>query len=260
LVIDAGRLAPLIGTFSSRRFSTRNPLIGMPDGYSLQYPVGAQVSGETRRFDYRAGLVSLPADHIGYVPTATPRLRPVVGGGFTPFVGTRIGASFTVGPYLNRSFASAQLGGRAWSAYHQRVTALDASFSHGYLETHAEYARGSYDVPGHARAVSGFTYYAEAKYTLTPRVFVAARAERNKYPFIRPTASGTWIANLTDFIDGELGAGYRVSAGTLLKTSVRSDRWWVRSGAAGFRGQGGYALAMQLSQAFDVLAWLDRGR
>ncbi|HEY5063017.1 MAG TPA: hypothetical protein VII52_15865, partial [Gemmatimonadaceae bacterium] len=40
LVFDAGRLTPVIGTFASRRFSTRNPLIGLPDGYSLDYPLG----------------------------------------------------------------------------------------------------------------------------------------------------------------------------------------------------------------------------
>jgi hypothetical protein len=259
-VVDVGRLTPLIGTFATRRFSTRNPLIGVPDGYSLQYPLGVKVSGEMRRFDYRAAMVSLPADHVGYVPKATARLRPAVGGGFTPIVGARIGASFTVGPYLNNSIAATQLAGRSWSAYDQRVVALDAAFSRGYLETHAEYARGSYDIPGRANPVSGVTYYGEAKYTLSPRFFLAARAERNKYPFIRPTTSANWVANLTDFVDGEAGGGYRLSASALFKLTVRGDRWWVRSGATGFRGQGGYAVAMQLSQAFDVLDWFARDR
>jgi hypothetical protein len=259
-VVDAGRLTPLIGTFSTRRFSTRNPLIGIPDGYSLQYPAGVKVSGETKHFDYRAAMVSLPADHLGYVPRATARLRPAVGGGFTPVVGTRIGASFTVGPYLNHSIAATQLAGKSWSSYDQRVLAFDLAFARGYLETHAEYAHGSYDVPNRAKPVSGFTYYGEAKYTLSPRFFLATRAERNKYPFIRPTTSQNWIANLTDFVDGEVGGGYRVTASTLFKLSGRVDRWWVRSGATGFRGRGGYAIAAQLSQAFDVLEWFDRNR
>jgi hypothetical protein len=256
-VVDAGRLTPLIGTFSTRRFSTRNPLIGIPDGYSLQYPLGVKVSGETRHFDYRAAMVTLPADHLGYVPKATPRLRPAIGGGFTPITGARIGASFSVGPYLNKGIDATQLAGKSWSAYDQHIVALDASFSHGYLETHAEYARGSYDVPGRASAVSGFTYYGEAKYTFTPRFFLAARGERNKYPFIRPTSTANWVANLTDFVDGEVGGGYRLGTSTLLKLSVRGDRWWVRAGAGGFRGQGGHAIALQVSQAFDVLDWFD---
>jgi len=260
LVFDAGRLTPIIGTFASRRFSTRNPLIGLPDGYSLDYPLGVEMFGETRHFDYRAAIVSLPADHAGYVPAPTPRLRPAVGGGVTPFVGLRIGGSFTVGPYLNRDLTATQTGGRPWTDFQQRVVALDATFSRGYLETHAEFARGNYDVPGRDHGITGYTYYGEAKYTLSPRFFVAARGERNRYPYISSTATPSWIAALTDFVDGEVGAGYRLAASTLLKASVRGDRWSVRAGAPGFRGQGGHAIAMQLSQAFDVMDWLRPSR
>src|SRR6476619_1945987 len=52
-VIDAGKIAPVVGTVAARRYSTRNPLIGMPDGYPLQYPLGVQASGARGRFDYR---------------------------------------------------------------------------------------------------------------------------------------------------------------------------------------------------------------
>jgi hypothetical protein len=72
--------------------------------------------------------------------------------------------------------------------------------------------------------------------------------------------TAAWAARLTDFVDGEFGGGYRLSASTLLKSSIRSDRWWVRQSATGFRGQGGYALALQVSQAFDVVDWFDRNR
>jgi len=67
-----GRLPPIVGTFAPRQFSTRNPLIGTPDGYSLEYPLAVEVSGELRHFDYRAAMVSLPASHMNYVPMPTP--------------------------------------------------------------------------------------------------------------------------------------------------------------------------------------------
>jgi hypothetical protein len=259
LVFDAGRLPPIVGTFAPRQFSTRNPLIGSPDGYSLEYPLAIEVSGEMRHFDYRAAMVSLPASHLDYVPRPTPRLRPAIGGGFTPMTGLRIGASFTIGPYLNNSYSSAALAGRSWTAYDQRIAALDFAFAHGYLETHAEYARGSYDVPGRATAIVGATYYGEVKYTLSPRFFVAARAERNRYPFIRPFGTN-WVARITDFTDGEIGGGFRLTASTLLKASARGDRWWFPTGASGFRGTGGPAVAVQVSQAFDVASWFDHRR
>ncbi len=256
-VLDAGRITPVIWTFAGRHFSTRNPLIGSPDGYSIEYPYGIKLSGEATHADYRVALVSLPTTHVNYQPSPTARLRPAVGFGVTPIVGLRIGASFTAGPYLNSGLDSVLPTTTPWADYDQRLAAVDFTFSRGYLETHAEGARGSYDVPGRASPITGFTYYGEAKYTLSPRFYVAARVERNKYPFIRRTTTA-WIARLTDFVDGEAGVGVRLTSTTLLKGSYLADRWWVGPGAPGFRGQGGHAFAIQLSQAFDVMGMLER--
>ena len=256
LVVDAGRLTPVIGTFAPRRFSNRNPLIGQPDGYSLDYPEGIEASGEFPHFDYRAALVSLPATHEGYTPSPSRSLRPAIGAGVTPFTGLRIGTSFTIGPYLNKFTDQALLAGKNWSDYDQRLLAFDFAFSRGYLETHAEFAYGSYDVPGRSKSLMGVTYYGEAKYTFTPRFFLAARAERNRYPFIRPLTM-SWVAKPTDFVDGEIGAGYRLRSKTLIKASVAADRWWVSPSGA-FLGTGGRAFALQLSQEFDVLGLLER--
>jgi hypothetical protein len=259
IVVDGGKLQPLVGTFAPRHFSNRNPLIGSPDGYSLEYPYGVEASGEIGWFDYRAAMVTLPSTHENYTPVPKARLRPAIGAGIRPLPGLRIGGSFTVGPYLNGTYTAAQLGGESWTEYHQRVVAADVAYAHGYLETHAEAARGSYDVPGRAAPIVGWTYYGEAKYTLSPRWFVAARVERNDYPFVRGTAT-TWVARLTDFVDGEVGIGYRVSPTTLFKSSIRGDRWWVSPTATAFRGQGGPAFAVQLSQSFDVVGWFNRAQ
>jgi hypothetical protein len=254
LTLDAGKLQPVIGTFAPRHFSNRNPLIGTPDAYSLEYPVGVVLSGAFKAVDFRGGAVSLPATHAGYVPPTTARLRPALGAGYTPVIGVRIGGSWTAGPYLNEDLAPAVLRGASWTQYRQQVFALDARASHGYLETFAEAARASFDVPGRD-AITGYTYYGEAKYTFTPRFYLAARAERNVYPFIRP-ATTDWIARRIDFVNGEVGAGYRVMATTLLKLSFRGDRWWVPENAAGFLGQGGPAVALQVSQSMDLKALL----
>src|SRR3954468_15932190 len=101
LMLDAGKIQPVIGTFAPRHFSNRNPLIGAPDAYSLTYPLGVVLSGDFKHADFRAAAVSLPPTHSGYEPAATPRLRPAVGAGITPVVGVRFGASWTDGPYLN---------------------------------------------------------------------------------------------------------------------------------------------------------------
>lgn len=254
-VLTGGRLTPIIGTFAPRHFSTRNPLIGEPDGYSLDYPLGIEASGEFSLFDYRAAMVSLPTTHDYYEPKPTPRLRPAIGGGITPITGLRLGGSFTAGSYLNRGIDTVQLFGKSWDDYQQQVVAADLAYSRGYLETHAEAARGTYDIPG-ANAITGITYYGEVKYTFTPRLYLATRVERNDYPFIRPGTT-VWAARLTDFADAEIGGGYRLGPSTLLKISWRGDRWWVKPGS-GFRGTGGHALAFQFSHAFDVMQWINR--
>jgi len=260
LVVDVGRIPALIGTFASRRFSNRNPLIGEPDGYPAQYPYGALVSGASGIFDYRAGMVSLPAVHEEYTPPPKEKLRPAFGVGITPVVGVRLGGSFTSGPYLNDTLTASQLAQQSWDSYHQRVTAADLSVSVGYAELFAEYGRSSYEVPRRAERVYGDAYYVEAKYTVTPRLYVAARVGRNNYPFIAPVSPTFWVARNTDFHDEELGVGFRVSVRTLAKASYRQDNWKVDAGNQAFVRPGGKAVAVQLSQTFDVMDWVDRIR
>jgi hypothetical protein len=256
--IEGGRLQHIVGAFAARRLSFRNPLIGTPDGYATAYPYGVVASGTAGRVDYRAGILSLPLSHPDYVPVPSASPRPAFGLGITPFMGFRVGVSGTVGPYLNRELGPAQLAGREWRDYHQRVVAADAQLSFGYLETHAEAARGSYDVPGRADAILGYSGYVEGKYTLAPRFYLATRVERNDYPFILPLANGQWVAVRSAFSDVELGGGYRPTSSTLLKLSIRADRW-TRSTNVGAPQANGYAVVMQGSQTFDLVE-MARGR
>lgn len=259
-VIDAGKITHPMGAFSSRRFSTRNPLIGAPDGYTSQYPWGAEVFGSGKIVDYRAAIVSLPLVHEGYVPEPGTSLRPVVGMGITPYVGFRIGASATWGSYLNDEFSPALLAGKSWKSYHERLFGADVQFSHDYFELRSEWTYSSYDVPKRADAISGNDIYIEAKQAVGPRLYFAARVERNRYPFVGTFTipAGTfWTSSRTDFDNGEVGAGYRVTASTLVKFSYRADKWQRTPQNRDFVGPGGHAIGVQVSQSFDVLSLLD---
>jgi hypothetical protein len=250
--IEGGRIQHVVGSFASRRLSFRNPLVGAPDGYASAYPYGVVASGTVRMLDYRAGIISLPLSHPDYTPPPSAAPRPAFGAGITPFTGLRVGVSGTVGPYLNRDLTSTQLGAAGWRKFHQRILAVDLQLSSGYFEGHAEAARGSYDVPGRADAILGYNGYLEGKYTFTPRFYLATRVERNDYPFILPLSGAQWIAVRSAFSDVELGGGYRPTSTTLLKLSLRGDRW-TRSPNYGAPQANGYAVAMQLSQLFDLV-------
>lgn len=256
LVMDAGRIAHPVGAFAARRHANRNPLVGAPDAYPVQYPLGVQLSGMLGIVDYRAAVVSLPVADERYLPEPSARARPALGVGVTPAIGVHVGVSGTWGPYLGDDLAAPQLAGRPWHAYQQRIAAVDAKFTRGYLEVHGEMAVARYDVPdsaaGASSVVNGFTWYGEAKYTVTPRVFVATRIERNDYAYIQPRDGG-WTASPTNMYNGELGAGYRFGAHTLLKASARADRWKVGPELRPMLPDG-LAFALQLSRSFEAFA------
>jgi len=147
---------------------------------------------------------------------------------------------------------------RIGRGHQQRVGAVDFKLSAGFFELISEAGWSRYDVPQRG-TVDGMAYYAEGKYTFTPRLFVATRLERNDYPFIA-LFGPNWVANKTDFHNEEYGVGYRLSTTTLLKASWRRDTWQVTPSNASFVRPGGKALAVQLSQSFDVTDWIDRAR
>jgi hypothetical protein len=258
-MLEAGKMSHVVGVFSARRFSFRNPLIGTPDGYSLVYPIGVRVSGVKSIFDYRAAVLSKPLSHEGYTPDPSSAPRPAVGAGVTPFTGFRIGASATVGPYLNEDLASTLFAGRDWRTFRQRLVAADVQLSRGYFESYAELASSSYDVPGRSAPVAGLTWYVETKYTFTPRIYVATRVEHNDYPFIAPRDDQEWTAGRSAFSDVEAGGGYRLTRSTLVKLSWRADRW-VQNPNPFAPDASGHAVAMQVSQTFDLVEMATRRR
>jgi hypothetical protein len=164
-----------------------------------------------------------------------------------------------MGPYLNGDLSAPLLAGREWRAYRQRVIAGDAQLARGYFEAFGEIARASFDVPGRSEPVAGLTWYVETKYTFTPRLYLAARGERNAYPFIRPVGASSWIAQTSDVVDGEVGAGFRATASTLVKLSVRADHW-VPNPNPSAPSAGGRSIGFQLSQTFDMIELATRRR
>ena len=255
--IEGGKVPQIVGIFSSRDLSFRNPLIGTPDGYATTYPIGVRIDGVIDMFDYRAGLLTLPLYREGYTPAPGSSLRPAIGIGVTPTVGVRFGMSATVGPYLNDTLTSSQLRGQDWKVYQQHVIAADAQLSRGYFEAHAELAHSVYDVPGRPTAIKGLLFYVEPKYTFTPRFYLAMRYERNDYPFILPVSPTFWVANRVVFQDVELGGGYRATTSTLMKLSIRGDHWAPNDNPAAPHDNG-YAVVMQWSQTYDFLELLRR--
>lgn len=257
LVAEVGRIESPLGTYASRRLPNRNPLIGAPDGYPTSYPWGFKLSGSWNRFDYRGGLVSLPAVNTRYVPEPDHALRPVVGIGYSPIPQLRLGSSLTWGPYLGSAALATLPGGAPPSGFDQWVLSFDARFSTGHLSTNAELAFSAYEVPEQQSSQAGYTYYLESTYSLIPRLFLAGRFEQNNYPFVRPREGESWIAVTRNFYNGEIGLGYRLGRRSIIKGSYRRDYWPVDPNST-IPFENGYALAFQFSHHFDAMQLLQR--
>jgi hypothetical protein len=256
LTLEAGKILQPIGAFGTRRFSNTNPLIGEPDAYPPQYPWGAVITCRWNRFDYHIALASLPAVNTNYTPPPDHYLRPTAGIGVSVGPAFRLGGTVTHGPYLGDTVNAQLPPGSSWQDYKQTLFAADLRFSKGYVEARAEANWSTYDVPTVAEPQHGFGWYGELRGTLSPRVFVAGRYEYFRYVFVLPVSTAFWVGRETTQMNGEVGVGYRFTAATLLKASVRRDHWPVHTipGAPPFPD--GYAVAIQCSvfaSATDLL-------
>lgn len=191
LVVRAGQLSSVFGSFLLQYDDSRNFLIGVPNAYgyygqtvSTRALSGAQVDATAGRLDVRAQFVnSSPAnrrsifDHDQYGNWAG-------GAGYTVRQGFRVGGSFYRGPYLDRKY-------RFYFPGEAKPRDLPAS---GY-GVDVQWGKGPWNVNGEwqrflmtYRAIPNFTErtgYAEARRVLHPRWYVAARAgyiRANKFP------------------------------------------------------------------------------
>lgn len=259
LILEGGKILSPVGNFSRRHLSSTNPLIGFPDSYSVAYPYGIQVSGQVSRLDYRVAAIDRPMVNDGYVPEPGSAVRPAVAMGVTPVTGLRFGVYSTRGPYLGPRVEAELPAGTTWKDYGQAITGADLQFSRGHFELNGDFAVSSYDAPARAFKSRGRAYFIEPKFTFTPRFFAALRVEKNDYPFIQPLGGGLWRVNNAELSDVEVGAGYRIGPGAILKVAYRKDAWNVPESRKSFFPNG-YSVAAQLTYSFSVNSWLERPR
>ena len=253
--VEGGRLLLPVGAFASRRFDNLNPLVGEPDTYPSQYPWGAQLLGVVGPLDYRVAVVDLPAVNERYLPEAGRRLRPAAAVGIRTGPDLRLGASATHGSYLGSEVDGVLPPGSDRNDFKQTIVGVDARYSRGYIEVRGELLWSSYDVPTESDPVDGLGWYLELRATLTPRLFVAGRFERNRYAFVLPISPTTWIGTDRTVQDAEVGLGYRITRDGLLKISYRRDDW-PDPDPPGLAFPNGHALAVQASWFLDVGSWL----
>jgi len=148
----------------------RGPRVNLLGGI---YPLGAQATASAMHWDARVAVIDTSPLRIRRVFSAVnpPRFtNVVVGGGITPFVGFRVGASLTHGGWL-------RAGESPTISENQDATLVgvetELAFRHTSLA--GEWVHDALDTSFGVRTLAG--WYLQGAQTLTPRWFIAARVE-----------------------------------------------------------------------------------
>src|SRR4029453_16525650 len=124
-----------------------------------------------------------------------------------------------------------------------------------HFELNAEMTQSRLEVP-YAGDARGRVYYAEPKYTFSPRWYGALRYERGEVPEAFWIWDTQWSAEQRRVHDVEAGLGFRITPGLLVKASYRTE---IDHGDATGELEG-HAAALQLSYTFDINSLFDHPR
>jgi hypothetical protein len=199
LRVDAGLIPSPVGLSNLMLRPQLNPLVSLPAslftplpqmevgapratllGAVYAYGATATVSGE--HWDARAAVIDTSPLRTRRIFSSTnpPRFdNVVIGGGFTPFVGFRVGASVTHGGWQRANETPSVTENRDAT-----IVTIESEFSFRYTKLLGEWVRDVLET-GHGEQIAS-GWYVQGQQTLTPRWYVAARVERISSPALTP--------------------------------------------------------------------------
>ena len=213
------------GWRSSFPIGARNEAPGLPLVSAFRWDTGVQARWSEGPIELAASLTS--------GTLSNPRVADDNGGkqisgraAFRPIVGLVIGASAARGAWLSRS-VTALADDRSYS---QRAFGADAEYSRDHWIVRGELVWSGWDLPflnagGGSSVVSATAAWVEGRYRLTPRLFVAARADRLDFSRISGAAlsRGTptpWDAAVDRV---ETAAGYYLQRNFVARLAVQRN-------------------------------------
>ena len=239
--LDAGYIPSPIGMANLMLRPHTNPTIALPASLFASlplvdaggprttllgavYPLGVSGTVSSLRWDVRSAVIdSSPARTRRVFADSAPPNPPrftnfVVGGGVTPVIGVRFGASIAHGPW--------ERAGESPSADRSRsltIATLEADVSYAHTRVQAEWTRDQFSV--NTGNVTSRGWFAQGTQTLSPRWFVAGRVERLSAPAIVAAPDIVHVSRQRQRLHGaETTVGYRLSPELTLRASYRMRR------------------------------------
>ena len=196
----------------------RGPRVNLLSGL---YPLGAQATLSMRHWDARVAVMDTSPLRLRRVfgPVNPPRFPTgVVGGGVTPFVGFRVGASIARGGWLRAGESPSVTADRGAS-----VATIESELSFRHTSLAGEWTHDSLETSLGNRTAAG--WYVQGAQTLAPLWFVAGRVERMRTTL--PLSARTEQR----FTANEQTLGFRLTPEVTLRVSHRATE---RFGASRF--------------------------
>jgi hypothetical protein len=201
---------------------------------AASYPLGAQLTVSTKRWDARAAVIGSAPTRVYAVGAVTnPKATPVAvaGGGITPIAGLRLGAAVAHGEYATRDEIASPAPSRGRS---MTMVSGEGEYAFAGTAIAGEVVRTGFDTVGSTTAVA-YEWFVQAQQTLTPRWFAASRYEGTAAP---PAVNGIVSGRPTDMHVVEATAGYRLAPELTLRGSYYARRsygaltWTNQAGAS----------------------------
>jgi hypothetical protein len=241
--VDAGLIPSPIGLANLTLRPQLNPTIAQPSSLftplppleprgsratllGAVYAFGAQATVSVAQFDARVALIDtspLRTRRI-FAEANPPRFANlVIGGGVTPVVGVRVGASVTRGGW--------QKAGESPFITEDRqatIVTVESEIEFRYTRLTGEWTRDTLETSTGDRVASG--WYLQGQQTLTPRWFVAGRVERMASPAVFWLLGGAAPPLVVDqTLSGvETTAGFRLTPEITLRASHRARQGFGR--------------------------------
>jgi hypothetical protein len=238
LRVEAGQMPSPIGLAMLENRQDLNPVISQHSAYYLplpridseipqvfliggNYPLGAQLTLADRRWDARIAITdSSPVRGRPFFgEDKPPRMANWVAGfGVTPAIGLRVGTAFAYGPYARAFEVIDQSKGDRTAS----IAQAEAEWSFGYTRIAGEVVRSSLET---ARATSAVARggWIEATQTLHPRVFVAGRADIQRYRY--SLVDGT--RDSQSYHRYEVVGGYRITPDLTVRAGYLTRKGYV---------------------------------
>jgi hypothetical protein len=208
----------------------RGPRINLLSGI---YPLGAQATASARHWDARVAMIDTSPLRIRRV-FGTPNVplfsgnpprfpNVVIGGGVTPFVGFRVGASLTRGGWLHAGESATVTDDRD-----AELATVEAELAFRHTTLAGEWVHDALDTSFGTRSTAG--WYLQGAQAVSPRWFVAGRFDEIRTTL--PVAA----AVEQNFRHTEQTLGFRLTPEITLRVSHRmrepfGTTTWIHTGA-----------------------------